>query len=775
MRLLMVSSLLATLLPLLAMLAWVVPVVAARWRRAHAAARVSLLALWLAGSALLLLRPHDDTFTGLDPMAYRQMTHALLSGRGLHDVDRVLAGVPEELRPALFFGSVARGRVTRDRAFELLDWRQANTAPFFLPTLPLAAGGLAPLLAPERLPPLVGALWLALLLAAGFAAGGGGGTLATAALVCGTAWPAWFLRGFYPEAAGAALVSGALAVAATRLPQGATMAGLTGFALGLAVTYHPTLLVLALPVALGLMVAQTRWRARALTAAGTMAGLLPCWATARWVCRPYGDWTSWRQLHALLGGVAELRAVGVALAALALLAGGAVLVCLAPRLRQRLHHLDAWATPWGWGALCVALVAAPLLLLPAAVGDPLRRAAAAVWSGLRWPYALLCLAGAGAILRGARPARERGWLALLCGASLFFLFVQGVERPMGVWSQRRFLPVVMTLAGLLAAPLAAVVSASAWRAWGLLPLALAAGAANLARWPEAFVLVNDRGAAAWTSSVAERLGDDRLVVFDYFPHSVPYAAGLRHRVLGLGEFAHARWPPVAAWIAGRAVAEEVWVATAWQPCPLEDGFAMTPIFEQTGIFPELRSKAFLPARGGSRLVEQRFMRARPLAPGEFPPQLKLLDGSPIGLRPPWGDARDSGGGRMARWTRQGSGIVGPVPPPGGRVSFEIECAFTGPTPDWTAQTLLIAPPWGGAPARLRVGPEWRTLETALERPATNNGLRATGVYRLSVERPYDPAAAGLPGYPSDLGVQARRLRLFVPDGDDSGLPVSGEP
>ncbi len=761
MRLPMVSALLATLLPPLALLAWMAPAVAARWRRSHPAARGALIALWLAGTALLLLRPHDDTFTGLDCMAYRRMTHALLAGRGFHDTDRVLAGVPEELRPALFFGPVARGRVTRDRAFELLDWRQASTAPFFLPALPLAAGGLAPLLAPERLPPIVGALWLALLLAAGFAAGGGKGAWLTAALVCGTAWPAWFLRGFYPEAVGAALISGVLAVAATRLPRGATMTGLSGFTLGLAVTYHPALLTLALPVALGLMVAQPRLGERALTALGLLVGLLPGWAIARWICRPYGDWTNWRQWRVLLGGIAEFRAAGVVLAALALLALGAALACLAPRLRQRLSRLDARATPWAWGALCAALVAAPLLLLPAAAGDPLRRAAAAVWSGLRWPYALLCLAGMTAVLRRARPARERGWLALLCAASLFYLFVQGVERPMGVWSQRRFLPVVMTLTGLLAAPLAALVSARSWRARSLLLLALAAGAANPARWPQAYLLINDHGAASWTRSVAERLGHDRLVIFDYFPHSVPYAAGLRHRVLGLGEFARARWPEVAAWIAERAVAEEVWVATAWQPCPLEEGFSLTPVFEKTGEFPELRSKGYLPAWRGSRRVSQLFMHARPLAPGIAPPQVKLLDESPIGLRAPWGDARNSGGGRMARWTRQGSGIVGPVPPPGGSVRFEIECAFIGAPPDRKEQTLLISPPWGGAPARLRVGSEWRTLETRLECPAANEVLRATGVYRMSVELPYNPTSAGLPGYPSDLGVQVRLLRISL--------------
>ena len=52
-------------------------------------------------------------------------------------------------------------------------------------------------------------------------------------------------------------------------------------------------------------------------------------------------------------------------------------------------------------------------------------------------------------------------------------------------------------------------------------------------------------------SVAREMGANRWIVFDYYAHSVPYAAGLKQRVLGLGEFSGERWPEVAEWIAAR--------------------------------------------------------------------------------------------------------------------------------------------------------------------------------------------------------------------------------
>ena len=46
-----------------------------------------IYAVLLAATACLLLRPHQDTFIGLDTSAYRNMVRAFDSGRGFHDVD----------------------------------------------------------------------------------------------------------------------------------------------------------------------------------------------------------------------------------------------------------------------------------------------------------------------------------------------------------------------------------------------------------------------------------------------------------------------------------------------------------------------------------------------------------------------------------------------------------------------------------------------------------------------------------------------------------------
>ncbi|NCC95023.1 MAG: hypothetical protein EOM10_17445, partial [Opitutae bacterium] len=168
-----IAALLATGAPLAAMLAWIGPPFLARWRQTGRGARAGLAGLWVIGSVALLAFPHDDSFTGLDNMTYRQMAHAFREGRGFHDVDPILAQVPEEMRENFLLHPGPRGRLTRDRAFQLGGWQSAETRPFFMPALPLAAAAPGALLAPERFVPVVGALWWALVLTAGFCAGGG--------------------------------------------------------------------------------------------------------------------------------------------------------------------------------------------------------------------------------------------------------------------------------------------------------------------------------------------------------------------------------------------------------------------------------------------------------------------------------------------------------------------------------------------------------------------------------------------------------------------------
>ena len=762
MRAWMAGFWLATVVPLAALLAWMRPALAARGRESSRAARFGLVLIWILGAMFLLVRPHDDSFTGLDNMTYRHLAHAFLEGRGFHDPDTVLAEVPPALRESFLLHRGPVGRPTRDRVFSLAGWQSVETKPFFMPTLPLAAAAQSPVLAPERFVPLVGALWWAGVLAAGFGAGGGWGLVVVAALALGTAWPAFFLRGFYAEGVGTLLIGGVVAAAALR-PLRGIMAAVAGFALGISVSYHPTMVVLAVPVGLALMLERREGKTVAGVAGGMAVGLFPFWALTRWVCQPYGDWTRWDKLKRLIFVAPEHQAIALVVGALAVVSAIALWAGFRPAVRARVRRIDGWMRPWGWLAAC-ALPLALIAVLPELADGALRKGAVATWSGIRWPYALLFMAGAGSVLVHRRPLRERFWLAALCGAALFFLFIKGVEAPVGLWSQRRFLPVVLMGISLLAAPMAAGlagVSGKGWKAAAVV-LALLAGGANPVRWPVAYAVVNEQGAAEWVQETAGQMGPARRMVFDYYGHGVPYAAGLRNRVLGLGEPSRKQWPDVAEWIASVAGREEAWVVTSWSPTALEEGVCLEPVFSKTGHFPMVKTRAFFPAEAEAREVIHHFMRVVPLKDGEAANQDKVLDGSPVGLRGRWGGIRQG-----MTWTRQGSGIVGPVPEPGGRAVLEAECAWSPPTDDWEKQVLLVVPPWGGEPLRLDVPPGRHTVAGPMVRSADGEDLAPTGTYTFRVERPFDPERFGMRGYDEDLGVQMRRIIIRIEPGGAS--------
>jgi hypothetical protein len=518
------------------------------------------------------------------------------------------------------------------------------------------------------------------------------------------------------------------------------------------VAFHPTLLVIAAPVALVLILEQPRWRAAAPLAAGGLLGLLPFWGLTRWVCQPYGDWTRWTIVRRLLMSTPEHTALAAALAALCLVALAGLLAGSRPTGRACLRRLDAAERPWGW--LVVALVPLAIVAwLPGPVGDTLRRGGRGVWSGIRLPFGLLMMAGVIASLHSSRPVRERLLLASLGWVALLFLFIQGSEIQVGIWSQRRFLPVILPWLAAVVAPLAAT---QAFRMrWPVAALLIVAGGANLARWPAAFLGVNEQGSAAWTKRVAQIIGEQRLVVFDHFPHSVPYAADFRHRVLGLGENAGEDWPAVADWLVSCAASNEVWLASSWSPTTLESELVLEPVLSVTGRFPIVNSHRFLPAAVGQREVHHHFLRAVPLARAARPPaQDKILDGSPIGLRGPWGTQLRDG-----TWTREGSGVIGPVAPGGETLCFEAEVKWTPPATNWTEQVLRITPPWGGLPLRCTVTSGVSRIAGTWDVPAHHGPAFTTGIYRFSVDRPFDPAVYGLQGFDADLGVWMRRVSI----------------
>lgn len=764
MRVLMLLAFALAVLPAVVLLGSVWPGVRQRWRASSRACRAGLLLAACCGCGFLLARPHDNLFSGLDDAAYRDMARVFRAGRGFHDRDTVLAQVPPGMRQHFLFFRQSSGRPTRDRSFQVKGWTSAETQPYFLPFLPLAAGGGEPLLAAERFVPLMGSLWLLLTLLSGFTAGGGWGVMVALLLILGTPWPAWFLRGFYAEAVGGVLASAVVLAAAARAPRG-WMRAVMGLALGLAVTFHPILVVVALPLILALALEEPRWRALLALAGGMMLGLFPAWLAYAHVCQPYGPVLNLLHVPDLLKASPIHRAIAWVLSVCAVLGAAS----LAARGRLRIHaRLSLLPRRWRQAAWLLPLALPGGVLLAATTRpEPLWRelvsGAASVWSGIRLPFGLLLAAGIGSVLAGRRPLREKVMMHALLGGGLILLFIKGHEIPVGIWSQRRLLPAILMLVACLIPPLSQLLARLAARSMRhaaiLVLLLTTASLANLIRWPAAYALVDEAGAKAWTDAVAERIGTDRWVIFDHYPHSVPYAPDLRHKVLGLNEESHEYWPETAAWVTALARTQEVWLASSWRPCTLEDQVRLDPVFATTGQFVVATCKQYLPVVTQTRKVPNHFLAVTPLGADPAPPQDKVMDGSPFGLRGPWSASKDTGGGRMARWTRQGSGIVGPVPAPGGHARIALTCAFDEVSPEWTAQEVRLTAPWGSS-ARVVVTSGWQTVELQLER-AVNEGDGAwpTGVYRFDVERPYDPARYGLRGYPSDLGVQVRRVRI----------------
>jgi hypothetical protein len=140
---------------------------------------------------------------------------------------------------------------------------------------------------------------------------------------------------------------------------------------------------------------------------------------------------------------------------------------------------------------------------------------------------------------------------------------------------------------------------------------------------------------------------------------------------------------------------------------------------------------------------------------------KILDDGPLALRGPWGPRspiKTNGQSKPARWSRQRSAIIGPIPPAGQSVRVTIEAAAArddGPL----SQTLIITPPWTGTPLRLTISNAFTQISGHLSRPADGSILPHTGTYTITAQAPYNPAKAGIRGYPKDLGAQIHLIAI----------------
>lgn len=739
-----------------------------------------LLGGLILASGLLLLRPHEDTFTGLDTSCYRLMAHAFAAGRQLHDTDSTLLELPPSLRRAVLLEYQAWGRDTRDRSFQVTSLRRGSTQPYFYPFLPMAAAGLDHLIwipAGDYLVPLIGLLLFALILATGTALGDKYGLVASTALLFGTPLPAYLFRGYYAEAVAAALVMmvllGLIVSAHFRL-----FRCLAPLALGLAVCFHPVAIILALPALILMLMAPDLRRSGALwILAGFGIALAPLWAMTRWGCQPYGPITDWQHFVTRLSAQPLQQLLGVFV--LIFLAGVLLLILAPASFKTRLSgFVDRILTHphLFMGLLFLALL--PLAIPPAWwSGKPLvLRGLTEYWSGVRWSYGLVLLAGFLAAFWIKGQLRARMLLLLALFLSPFFFYLKGFEQ-MGLWSQRRLIPLTLLLIVALTPILATALARLARQVGGpaatlAATILLVAASLNFIQWPAPYLVRHEQGTTAWVEAFSKTIGG-RLTLFDYFPYSVPFSASGSTRVMGLSEFGCPALPDMAKWLAERARQEEILWVSAYRNPGLEEGITLASASHERALFERIVSKAAQPAECRKFIIEIDLMKCLPITNATGLSVKKILDGGPLSLRGPWGPRQPfHQADRLlpAHWSRQGSGIVGPIPAAGHAVRVTLEAAASRGD-GISGQGIRIHPPWPGPALVLAISNEFTHVTGTLPRPAGTQVEAFTGVYTLSADAPYDPRKEGIKGYPADLGARIHLIAIEeIGDPTNTGSP-----
>jgi hypothetical protein len=738
--------------------------------------------IWLlaafAFSALLLFRPHEHTFTGLDVSGYRLMAGALAEGRPLQGVDEALAELPRPVRSLVLFRP-EHHKPTRDISFRIDSMETCRTRPFFYPTLPLSMVGfdlVIPGGARDYLVPAAGALFFCALIAVCVASAGAGGLLVGISFLLGSIYPVWFFRGSYPESIGTILVAMAMLSWVVGENEEKGPGYLESFCLGLAVTFHPLLAVLAVP-ALGAVVVAARslspWKTL-LALLSFLAGTVPLLLLTKHVTSPYGQFTwhsvsTWWKKSPVMGAALLATAAAGALFLLALCFRGPVFRKIS-RIREGRPLLFS-------GLLALLLVAptAAAALVPVH-GILVQRGLHDLGGGMQIAFGALLLGSVAYVVFSRDNARLK-ILALVAAAALpALLYLKGAEDP-NLWSQRRLLPFAVLAVTVAASAAAALLGRfsrgprpGALRT-AVIVLVLCAGLSNAVRWPAPYLVRQERGAGDWVSRLSEKFSDGMLL-FDYHSYSVPFAVGGERRAFGLGSYSFKGMPLFMEWMAEAAREEPVYLMSAYAGGWMEQGVVPEEVGRETVTFQRVRGKRGLPAVRSGKSLDLRVIRVSPGEEGLPAVMEKVLDGSNFGLRPPWGRrdirVRAEDGRRLrAAWSREGSGIVGPVPPPGGSVRLELQAAAA--RRDGSAgQVLKVVPPWGGRPLELTVGNAFTVASGLLARPAGSTGYQgATGVYRLYAANPYNPKNAGIKGFRKDLGALVHRvsMEMSMPEAD----------
>lgn len=736
-------------------------------KRSRLHGQIFLVGLVATIFVTLYLFAHQDEFTGLDVACYRQLATTFSEdARGLHDVDTVYQSIPNELQKSFLFRP--KGRLTRDLIFELnLD--TCSTDPFFLPMLSLGATILPDI---DLFVPICGALWFGILLAFGLYKGSVRGLFVSVGCFFATFWPMWFLRGFHTDAVGAILVATALLAALVPEMRARKLdVFLIGLLLGCSVGYHFTMVVPAGIVAVYLLITKGwTFRRLLLLILGGAVGLIPMLYQLVYICTPYGNILSISSLSNMLANVKEIRFLFLALLCAIIVFVGFAAIILNQRLQQKIHaFLDknvAKINP-------ILIVASALVwLVYAFFASPITEGFSTIQSGLLYALPLIIL---GAMILALSKEEETvinsALVLMLSLMAALFVYIKGVEIHVGLWSQRRFFPVVVMFLPLL------IVALCSFKAKGkikCLPIVLfMISFVPIIRWPVAYFGVYDassneaKGEPSLATVLDEYIDKNNdegktIYIFDYFPHSVPFQHDLNRCVLGVGEHAQWNYPEIVQWAfeTTKTNQAKAFFISSYGTPMLEESVAMQPIRQITDELEKYTTKGVFPVVYHESKAEIKSTICLMGEPTRDSIQCVSFMNTlyPFGLRQPWGRTTKYG-----TWSRQGSGIVGPIPENGGKVLISISAMWAPPVSDgsWQDQNLIIESPFGvKSMLQISATNEFGIYSCEIERTEEDDfGDSVTGVYRFYVEKPYDPSLYGTKGFDSDLGVIFKNVSI----------------
>jgi hypothetical protein len=389
------------------------------------------------------------------------------------------------------------------------------------------------------------------------------------------------------------------------------------------------------------------------------------------------------------------------------------------------------------------------------------------YDAFQLPFGILLLALVLHIIFIAGSKRGRAVLFIVMLSLPVFFYLKGAEQ-MGLWSQRRIITPLLILTVVVVDHMLSLVgriSRKSFVPYAVTGIVLFAGLWNAIHWPAIYIGRYEKGADKLVYEVKKELAG-KVAFFDYHTYSVPFTVAADEKIYGLSQGGYDGLPDVINWLRTQSLSNNTVLVSAYANPGMEDGVSLTEYKRISRALPRILAKTSLPAVKDKYVFDIRFCKVQPVIGAEIPDLSRIMDNGWLCLRGPWGTTRvglDAPDGKVlsARWSREGSTFIGPVPQTGRKVTFRMiasACRIDGVA----LQEVLLYPPWSDQPYEIIVTNGYSDVSAVLERTSGKSESEVpagTGRYHIRTSHPYDPAKCGISGFDDDLGVLIHRIDM----------------